>query len=128
MLGGLALHAPGVDEHAAQGGRPRQARHPTPLRPYALHLQGMITSFHSFIEHHYQISCFSSQDYGVYLEDNGHTLRGLFIIDDRGVLRQITMNDLPVGRSVDETLRLVQAFQVPDLEPMVLHPPDFPQP
>ena len=54
------------------------------------------------------------QDYGVYLEDNGHTLRGLFIIDDRGVLRQITMNDLPVGRSVDETLRLVQAFQVID--------------
>ena len=53
-----------------------------------------------------------SKDYGVYLEDNGHTLRGLFIIDDRGVLRQITMNDLPVGRSVDETLRLVQAIQV----------------
>merc|ERR1719291_458461 len=47
-------------------------------------------------------------------KDNGHTLRGLFIIDDKGVLRQITMNDLPVGRSVDETLRLVQAFQYTD--------------
>ncbi|XP_075052672.1 peroxiredoxin-4 isoform X2 [Mixophyes fleayi] len=55
-----------------------------------------------------------SKDYGVYLEDQGHTLRGLFIIDDKGVLRQITMNDLPVGRSVDETLRLVQAFQYTD--------------
>jgi len=55
-----------------------------------------------------------SQDYGVYLEDHGHTLRGLFIIDDKGVLRQITMNDLPVGRSVDETLRLVQAFKYTD--------------
>ncbi|XP_028935604.1 peroxiredoxin-4 isoform X2 [Ornithorhynchus anatinus] len=55
-----------------------------------------------------------SKDYGVYLEDLGHTLRGLFIIDDKGVLRQITMNDLPVGRSVDETLRLVQAFQYTD--------------
>jgi len=55
-----------------------------------------------------------SKDYGVYLEENGHTLRGLFIIDDKGVLRQITMNDLPVGRSVDETLRLVQAFQYTD--------------
>lgn len=55
-----------------------------------------------------------SKDYGVLLEDLGHTLRGLFIIDDRGVLRQITMNDLPVGRSVDETLRLVQAFQYTD--------------
>lgn len=54
------------------------------------------------------------QDYGVYLEDLGHTLRGLFIIDANGVLRQITMNDLPVGRSVDETLRLVQAFQYTD--------------
>lgn len=40
--------------------------------------------------------------------------RGLFIIDDKGKLRQITMNDLPVGRSVDETLRLVQAFQYTD--------------
>jgi len=55
-----------------------------------------------------------SRDYGVMLEDEGHTLRGLFIIDDKGVLRQITMNDLPVGRSVDETLRLVQAFQYTD--------------
>ncbi|KAK7806479.1 hypothetical protein U0070_018016, partial [Myodes glareolus] len=55
-----------------------------------------------------------SKDYGVYLEDSGHTLRGLFIIDDKGVLRQITLNDFPVGRSVDETLRLVQTFQYTD--------------
>lgn len=55
-----------------------------------------------------------SKDYGVYLDDLGHTLRGLFIIDEKGLLRQITMNDLPVGRSVDETLRLVQAFQYTD--------------
>ena len=54
------------------------------------------------------------QDYGVYLEDLGHSLRGLFIIDGTGILRQITMNDLPVGRSVDETLRLIQAFQFTD--------------
>lgn len=40
--------------------------------------------------------------------------RGLFIIDKKGNLRQITINDLPVGRSVDETLRLVQAFQFTD--------------
>ncbi|CAG0883758.1 unnamed protein product [Darwinula stevensoni] len=55
-----------------------------------------------------------SKEYGVYLDDLGHTLRGLFIIDRKGILRQITMNDLPVGRSVDETLRLVQAFQYTD--------------
>ncbi|KAK0166582.1 hypothetical protein PV327_004075 [Microctonus hyperodae] len=55
-----------------------------------------------------------SKDYGVYLEDLGHTLRGLFIIDGKGILRQITLNDLAVGRSVEETLRLVQAFQYTD--------------
>ena len=54
-----------------------------------------------------------SADYGVLLEA-GISLRGLFIIDPKGFLRQITMNDLPVGRSVDETLRLVQAFQFTD--------------
>ena len=44
----------------------------------------------------------------------GVAFRGLFVIDDKGNLRQITINDLPVGRSVDETLRLIQAFQFTD--------------
>lgn len=52
--------------------------------------------------------------YGVLDEASGVPFRGLFIIDDKGILRQITINDLPVGRSVDETLRLVQAFQFTD--------------
>ena len=52
-----------------------------------------------------------SAKYGVLLEDKGIALRGLFIIDDQGVVQQITVNNLPVGRSVDETLRLVRAFQ-----------------
>ncbi|XP_015522545.1 peroxiredoxin 1 [Neodiprion lecontei] len=55
-----------------------------------------------------------SKDYGVLDEESGIPFRGLFIIDDKQVLRQITINDLPVGRSVDETLRLVQAFQYTD--------------
>ncbi|EDQ84566.1 uncharacterized protein MONBRDRAFT_35331 [Monosiga brevicollis MX1] len=55
-----------------------------------------------------------SADYGVLLRDAGHSLRGLFIIDDKGILRQSTVNDLPVGRSVEETLRLVKAFQHTD--------------
>jgi len=58
-----------------------------------------------------------AKSYGVLLEDGkdaGVALRGLFIIDTKGVVRQITINDLPVGRSVDETLRLVQAFQYTD--------------
>lgn len=52
--------------------------------------------------------------YGVLNEDTGIPYRGLFIIDKSQNLRQITVNDLPVGRSVDETLRLVQAFQFTD--------------
>ncbi|XP_040572051.1 peroxiredoxin [Lepeophtheirus salmonis] len=52
-----------------------------------------------------------ASDYGVLIEQAGIALRGLFIIDPQGVIRQMTVNDLPVGRSVDETLRLVKAFQ-----------------
>ncbi|XP_009707570.1 PREDICTED: peroxiredoxin-1 isoform X1 [Cariama cristata] len=55
-----------------------------------------------------------AKEYGVLKEDEGIAYRGLFIIDEKGILRQITINDLPVGRSVDETLRLVQAFQFTD--------------
>jgi len=55
-----------------------------------------------------------ARDYGVLKEDVGNAYRALFIIDDKGRLRQITINDFPVGRSVDETLRLVQAFQYTD--------------
>jgi alkyl hydroperoxide reductase subunit AhpC len=46
--------------------------------------------------------------YGVLLEKAGIALRGLFIINPHGVIQQITINDLPIGRSVDETLRLLQ--------------------
>lgn len=55
-----------------------------------------------------------AKDYGVLIEEEGIALRGLFLIDPNGVVRQITINDLPVGRSVDETLRLLDAFQFTD--------------
>ncbi|KAM6490782.1 Thioredoxin-like fold [Amanita muscaria] len=55
-----------------------------------------------------------SRKYGVLLEDKGIALRGSFLIDPKGILRQITVNDLPVGRSVDETIRLIKAFQFTD--------------
>jgi len=55
-----------------------------------------------------------ARKYGVLIEEAGVALRGLFLIDDKGVIRNITINDLPVGRSVDETLRLVKAFQFTD--------------
>lgn len=58
-----------------------------------------------------------ARDYEVLIEDGpdaGVALRGLFIISPDGTLRQKTVNDLPVGRSVDEVLRLVKAFQFTD--------------
>jgi len=57
-----------------------------------------------------------SGKYGVLISNNndpnyGVSLRGTFIIDDKGILRHSSVNDLPVGRNVDETLRLLTAFQ-----------------
>jgi alkyl hydroperoxide reductase subunit AhpC len=51
-----------------------------------------------------------STDYGVLLE-GGIALRGLFVIDKSGVVRAITIHDLPLGRSVDEALRVIDALQ-----------------
>jgi len=52
-----------------------------------------------------------SRDYGVLLPEDGHSLRGLFLVDPKSNVRHILMNDTQVGRSVDETLRTIQAFQ-----------------
>nr|4K1F_A Chain A, Tryparedoxin peroxidase [Leishmania major]4K1F_B Chain B, Tryparedoxin peroxidase [Leishmania major]4K1F_C Chain C, Tryparedoxin peroxidase [Leishmania major]4K1F_D Chain D, Tryparedoxin peroxidase [Leishmania major]4K1F_E Chain E, Tryparedoxin peroxidase [Leishmania major] len=52
-----------------------------------------------------------ARSYGVLEESQGVAYRGLFIIDPHGMLRQITVNDMPVGRSVEEVLRLLEAFQ-----------------
>jgi alkyl hydroperoxide reductase subunit AhpC len=48
--------------------------------------------------------------YDVLLPD-GVALRGLFLIDPEGVVRHQVVNDLPLGRSVDEALRMVKALQ-----------------
>lgn len=60
-----------------------------------------------------------SKKYGVRInnEDDpvvGVALRGTFIIDDKGILRHSSINDLNVGRNVEEVLRLVKAFQYAD--------------
>merc|ERR1711981_317401 len=52
-----------------------------------------------------------ARNYGILLEQPGIALRGLFIIDKSGTVRSQIVNDLPVGRSVDEALRLIKAFQ-----------------
>lgn len=51
-----------------------------------------------------------SQDYSVLLP-GGIALRGLFLIDKDGVIRHQVVNDLPLGRSTDEVLRMVKALQ-----------------
>jgi peroxiredoxin (alkyl hydroperoxide reductase subunit C) len=51
-----------------------------------------------------------ARDYGVLL-DGGVALRGLFLIDKAGVVRHALINDLPLGRSVDEALRVLDALQ-----------------
>jgi|Transcript_11706 peroxiredoxin (alkyl hydroperoxide reductase subunit C) len=58
-----------------------------------------------------------SRDYGCLIEegeDAGQAFRALFIIDPNGTLRQKTINDLPVGRNVEEVLRLIDAFKFTD--------------
>jgi peroxiredoxin (alkyl hydroperoxide reductase subunit C) len=52
-----------------------------------------------------------SSDYGVLIEDKGIALRGLFVIDPEGILRYKVVHDLNIGRSVEETLRVIQALQ-----------------
>ena len=51
-----------------------------------------------------------ARDYGVLIDDSV-ALRGTFLIDKAGVVRHATLNDLPLGRNVDETLRVVDALQ-----------------
>jgi len=58
-----------------------------------------------------------SEGFGVLLSDKGIALRGTFIIDPQGVVKSAVINDLPVGRSVEETLRTLQALQTGGLTP-----------
>uniref|UniRef100_A0A0N5A759 thioredoxin-dependent peroxiredoxin n=1 Tax=Parastrongyloides trichosuri TaxID=131310 RepID=A0A0N5A759_PARTI len=55
-----------------------------------------------------------SRSFGVLDEDSGLSYRGLFIIDPKGNIRHASVNDLPVGRSVSETIRLLKAFKFVD--------------
>ncbi|CAN7069360.1 unnamed protein product [Brassica rapa subsp. trilocularis] len=52
-----------------------------------------------------------SKSFGVLIPDQGIALRGLFIIDKEGVIQHSTINNLGIGRSVDETMRTLQALQ-----------------
>ncbi|MBF0489075.1 MAG: peroxiredoxin [Candidatus Omnitrophica bacterium] len=52
-----------------------------------------------------------ARDYDVLVDGAGIAYRGLFLIDKKGVVRHQVVNDLPLGRSVDETLRMVDALR-----------------
>ncbi|WP_152400769.1 peroxiredoxin [Paenibacillus cellulositrophicus] len=52
-----------------------------------------------------------AKDYGVYIEEEGVALRGLFIINPEGELKYQVVNHNDIGRSVEETLRVLQALQ-----------------
>jgi peroxiredoxin (alkyl hydroperoxide reductase subunit C) len=47
----------------------------------------------------------------LYFEGNPQAYRGLFLIDKKGIVRHMLINDMPLGRSVDEALRMVDALQ-----------------
>lgn len=55
-----------------------------------------------------------ANDYGMLDVSTGLAQRGMYIIDRAGLVRHISVNDLGVGRSVEEAIRLVQAFQYTD--------------
>ncbi len=59
-----------------------------------------------------------SEAYEVLIEDAGIALRGLFIINPAGVIQYSVVNDLNVGRSVDETIRTLKALQTGGLCPI----------
>ncbi len=58
-----------------------------------------------------------SKAFGVLKEDMGVAYRGTFLIDPNGVVRWAAVNDLPVGRNVDEVLRILDALQTDKLVP-----------
>lgn len=51
-----------------------------------------------------------ARDYGILFNEEV-ALRGMFLIDQKGIIRHATINDLPLGRNVDEALRVVDALQ-----------------
>ncbi len=52
-----------------------------------------------------------ARDYEVLIDEAGIALRGLFILDENHIIQHATINNLSVGRNVEEVLRLVKAFQ-----------------
>jgi peroxiredoxin (alkyl hydroperoxide reductase subunit C) len=63
-----------------------------------------------------------AKEYGVLLERLGAALRGTFLIDPDGLVRAYGVQDLTVGRSVDEIVRLLSALKTGELCPVGWRP------
>jgi alkyl hydroperoxide reductase subunit AhpC len=63
-----------------------------------------------------------SRDYQVLDEASGEAQRGLFLIDPEGVVKYLLVSAGSVGRSVSETIRVLEALQSGELCPMEWHP------
>ncbi|MCG8541839.1 MAG: peroxiredoxin [Clostridia bacterium] len=59
-----------------------------------------------------------AKDYGIFIEEDGVALRGLFIIGPDGLMKYSVVHDLNVGRSTDEVLRVLTALQSGGLCPL----------
>jgi peroxiredoxin 2/4 len=66
----------------------------------------------------------SAREYGVLDEASGAARRGLFIIDPQGLIQYQVLHSDKVGRSVDETLRVLRALQTEELCPLDWRPGD----
>ncbi|RAP33012.1 thioredoxin peroxidase [Candidatus Marinamargulisbacteria bacterium SCGC AG-410-N11] len=52
-----------------------------------------------------------AKQYDVLQEELGASYRGLFLIDQEGIVRHQVVNDLPLGRNIDEAIRMVDSLQ-----------------
>ncbi len=59
-----------------------------------------------------------STSLGILHKTDGVALRATYLVDPEGVIRHVSVNDLSVGRNVEETLRLLDAFQTGELCPV----------
>ncbi len=58
-----------------------------------------------------------SKELGILHKTDGVCLRATFIVDPTGIIRHVTVNDLSVGRNVEETIRVLDGLQTDELCP-----------
>jgi peroxiredoxin (alkyl hydroperoxide reductase subunit C) len=62
------------------------------------------------------------KEFGTYIEEDGLSLRGTFIIDPEGILKTIDIHDNSIGRSAKEILRRVKATKFVNENPGLVCP------